>query len=98
MELWISACAHLLSTEAKGMLVSDASTTTPQADTALKNDQAQQFPGADPISSHEDRLIEITLSGDETAFEELVVKHSRRVFSIARHFFRNMETVEDIVQ
>jgi hypothetical protein len=65
------------------MLVSDASTTTPQADTALKNDQAEQFPAADPIASHEDRLIELTLNGDETAFEELVVKHSRRVFSIA---------------
>jgi RNA polymerase sigma-70 factor (ECF subfamily) len=80
------------------MLVSDASTTTQQADTASKNDQAQQFPGADSISSHEDHLIELTLNGDETAFEALVLKHSRRVFSIARHFFRSMETVEDIVQ
>src|SRR5262249_56197749 len=80
------------------MLVSDASTTTQQADTALKNDQAKQLPGADPVPSHEDHLIELTLNGDETAFETLVLKHSRRVFSIARHFFRSMETVEDIVQ
>src|SRR5262245_31222275 len=80
------------------MLVSDASTTTQQADTALKNDQAKQLPGAESIPGHEDHLIELTLNGDETAFEALVLKHSRRVFSIARHFFRTMETVEDIVQ
>jgi hypothetical protein len=46
------------------MLVSDASTTTQQADTALKNDHAEQFPGADPIPSHEGHLIELTLNGD----------------------------------
>src|SRR5215475_7509917 len=74
------------------MLVSDASTTTQQADTALKNDQAKQLPGAESIPGHEDHLIELTLNGDETAFEALVLKHSRRVFSIARHFFRTMET------
>jgi len=80
------------------MLVSDASTSPKKADTALNNNTAQQFRGADPIPSHEDHLIELTLKGDESAFETLVTKHSRRVFSIARHFFRNMETVEDIVQ
>jgi len=80
------------------MLVSDASTSPKKADTALNNNPAQQYRGADPIPSHEDHLIELTLKGDESAFESLVTKHSRRVFSIARHFFRNMETVEDIVQ
>ncbi len=80
------------------MLVSDASTTTQPADAALNNDRAQRFPVADCGAGHEDHLIELTLSGDETAFEELVLRHSRRVFSIARHFFRSMDTVEDIVQ
>ncbi|MDX2034675.1 MAG: sigma-70 family RNA polymerase sigma factor [Blastocatellia bacterium] len=46
----------------------------------------------------EDQLIERTLAGDETAYETLIQRHSRRVFSIARHFFRNQETVEDIAQ
>jgi RNA polymerase sigma-70 factor, ECF subfamily len=46
----------------------------------------------------EDRLIELTLAGDESAYETLVRRHSRRVFSIARHFFRSQETVEDIAQ
>src|SRR5262249_59799476 len=64
----------------------------------LKNDHTKHLPGADPIPSPEDPLSELPLNGDETAFEALVLKHSRRVFSIARHFFRSMETVEDIVQ
>ena len=46
----------------------------------------------------DDLLIERTLAGDESAFEELVTRHGRRVFSIARHFFRHSETVEDIAQ
>lgn len=46
----------------------------------------------------DDSLIELTLDGDESAFEILVTRHNRRVFSIARHFFRSPETVEDIVQ
>jgi RNA polymerase sigma-70 factor (ECF subfamily) len=46
----------------------------------------------------DDALIERTLAGDETAFEQLVGRHSRRVFAIARHFFRHPETVEDIAQ
>ena len=46
----------------------------------------------------EDQLIERTLAGDETAYETLIQRHSRRVLSIARHFFRNQETVEDIAQ
>ena len=46
----------------------------------------------------DDRLIEMTLNGDESAFESLLLRHHRRVFSIARRFFRSRETVEDIVQ
>lgn len=46
----------------------------------------------------DDYLIEQTLSGDESAFETLMRKNHRRIFSIARRFFRSRETVEDIVQ
>lgn len=46
----------------------------------------------------DDALIECTLAGDEHAFEQLVTRHGRRVFAIARHFFRHPETVEDIAQ
>ncbi len=46
----------------------------------------------------DDQLIEETLAGNEASYEILVRRHSRRVFSIARHFFRNQETVEDIAQ
>jgi len=54
------------------------------------------FPASAPTS--DDRLIEMTLNGDESAFESLLLRHHRRVFSIARRFFRSRETVEDIVQ
>lgn len=46
----------------------------------------------------DDALVGRILAGDEEAFEQLVARHSRRVFAIARHFFRGSELVEDIVQ
>lgn len=46
----------------------------------------------------DDALVEATLEGDESAFEQLVNRHSRRVLSIARHFFRQPDTAEDIAQ
>jgi RNA polymerase sigma-70 factor, ECF subfamily len=46
----------------------------------------------------DDGLVEAVLNGDESAFESLFARHSRRVFTIARHFFRQQDTVEDIVQ
>ena len=46
----------------------------------------------------DDRLVELTLQGDDHAFEQLTIRYRRRVFAIARHFFRQPETVEDIAQ
>jgi len=46
----------------------------------------------------DDDLIAHTLAGNGSAFEHLVRRHRRRVFAIARHFFRNHETVEDMAQ
>lgn len=46
----------------------------------------------------DDALVALTLAGDNTAFEQLVERYRRRVFAIARHFFRQPETVEDIAQ
>lgn len=46
----------------------------------------------------DDQLVELTLAGENTAFEQLVERYRRRVFAIARHFFRQPETVEDIAQ
>lgn len=53
---------------------------------------------AEAAAHSDDALIERTLTGDESAFEQLVARHGRRVFAIARHFFRHPETVEDIAQ
>jgi RNA polymerase sigma-70 factor (ECF subfamily) len=89
----------MLTAKTKDMLLSDASTVSHNNDGVLKQNQASQFPAAEAKQiSPDDHLIELTLGGDELAFETLVHKHSRRVFSIARHFFRSPETVEDIVQ
>lgn len=60
------------------------------------NAELSHFP-ASAIAS-DDSLIELTLNGDESAFESLLLRHHRRIFSIARRFFRSRETVEDIVQ
>jgi len=46
----------------------------------------------------DDLLIARTLTGDDGAFEQLARRHAPRVFSIARHFFRCPQTVEDIAQ
>ncbi len=46
----------------------------------------------------DDSLVEMVLNGSDIAFEEIVQRYRRRVFSIARHFFRQPETVEDIAQ
>lgn len=53
---------------------------------------------AQSVPATDGTLIEQALNGDSGAFEELVLRHKRRVFAIARHFFRQAETVEDIAQ
>ncbi len=52
----------------------------------------------DSLELPDDRLVELSLQGDGYAFENLVGRYKRRVFAIARHFFRQPETVEDIAQ
>jgi len=48
------------------------------------------------ISDNE--LVERFLSGDSTAFDELVIRHQRQVFATAYRMVRNAETAEEIVQ
>jgi RNA polymerase sigma-70 factor (ECF subfamily) len=48
--------------------------------------------------SDEDVLIETSLAGNEDAFEQLVRRHSPRVFSIIGSFFRRRDLIEDIAQ
>lgn len=50
------------------------------------------------VEMTDDYIIELTLAGDNSSFETLISRYGRRVYSIARHFFRTPETVEDIVQ
>lgn len=51
-----------------------------------------------PAEASDDSLVELSLSGNDEAFENLVHRYKRRVFAIAKHFFRQPETVEDIAQ
>ncbi|MEP7270083.1 MAG: sigma-70 family RNA polymerase sigma factor [Acidobacteriota bacterium] len=57
-------------------------------------------PAAVPVRDElaDDGLVDAVLAGDESSFEVLFSRHSRRIFTIARHFFRQQDTVEDIVQ
>lgn len=56
------------------------------------------LPDETASQNFDDLLVERILSGDSDAFEQIVARHSRRVFAIARKFFRSPETVEDIAQ
>lgn len=46
----------------------------------------------------EQTLIKQCRAGDQSAFEELVKRHSSRVFRIIHRFFREQTTVEDLAQ
>ena len=46
----------------------------------------------------DERLWRLAVSGEATAFEELVRRHSPRVASVASRFLRNPQDVEDVVQ
>jgi RNA polymerase sigma-70 factor (ECF subfamily) len=79
--------------------LTDSPTAGAAFDGLLDEQTERQFPAATAYPElPDDLLIELTLSKDQSAFEILVSRHNRRIFSIARHFFRNPETVEDIVQ
>lgn len=44
------------------------------------------------------KLVEQTLSGDQTAFQQLVERYQSRLFALAGHYTRNTVEMEDIVQ
>ncbi len=57
--------------------------------------------GADIIVSVEKtdaQLVELVLTGDETAFENLFDRYKRLVASIAGRYFRRPEQIEEIIQ
>src|ERR1043165_201410 len=46
----------------------------------------------------EEELVRLARAGSEPAFEEIVRRHSPRVFQIASRFFRQRELVEEAAQ
>lgn len=73
-------------------------TVNPLASQESPSHFLQAEPHNAPRLSSDDELIEQILSGNENAYEQLFQRHIRRVITIAWHFFRTKETVEDITQ
>ena len=46
----------------------------------------------------DENLVELTRSGDLTAFEALMRRHNRRLFRVARSVLRDADAAEDAVQ
>ena len=44
------------------------------------------------------QLVELSLAGDENAFEEIFDRHKRLVATVASRYFRRPEQVEEIIQ
>jgi len=66
--------------------------------TTFSSAPERTLPDEAASQNFDDALVERILAGDDDAFEQIVARHSRRVFAIARKFFRSPETVEDIAQ
>lgn len=44
------------------------------------------------------QLVDLTVAGDEAAFECIFERHKRRIAALAGRFFRNPEEIEEIIQ
>jgi RNA polymerase sigma-70 factor (ECF subfamily) len=89
-------CCNAPNKDAAITMLVDQSIPHPPFSLGTAEAEVSRFPA--PALDSDDYLIELTLAGNEAAFESLLRRHHRRVFSIARRFFRSRETVEDIVQ
>jgi RNA polymerase sigma-70 factor (ECF subfamily) len=55
-------------------------------------------PAPEEAPADEARLVQATLGADPRAFEEIVHRHSRRVFTFLHHFARHRQDAEDLTQ
>lgn len=73
-------------------------------ETVLQNERIIQLAEADVTSTPlraertDNQLVDLVISGDEIAFEELFDRHKRLVAMIAARHFRRHEEIEEIVQ
>lgn len=58
----------------------------------------QEEPSVDGESSHDERLILAAQRGDLSAFNEIVTRHERAVFSVCMRLLRDAATAEDATQ
>lgn len=54
--------------------------------------------GAVRVTRSDSQLVELVLTGDGTAFEQLFDRHKRMVGSVASRYFRQPEQIEEIIQ
>ncbi len=72
--------------------------------TALQNENAitradeDVAHGAVRVTRSDSQLVELILSGDETAFEQLFDRHKRMVGLVAGRYFRREDQIEEMVQ
>ena len=50
------------------------------------------------VARSDSQLVELVLTGDETAFEQLFDRHKRMVALVASRYFRNTDQIEEIIQ
>ncbi|MCA9001350.1 MAG: sigma-70 family RNA polymerase sigma factor [Planctomycetes bacterium] len=50
------------------------------------------------IEANDEELVRATLEGSRDAFQVLVERHQARLFSLARHYLRSQQEMEDLVQ
>jgi RNA polymerase sigma-70 factor, ECF subfamily len=50
------------------------------------------------VARSDSQLVELVLSGDETAFEQIFDRHKRMVGMVASRYFRRPEQIEEILQ
>ena len=50
------------------------------------------------VARSDQQLVELVLSGDGSAFEQIFDRHKRMVAVVAGRYFRNPEQIEEIIQ
>lgn len=64
----------------------------------LRKLESQNFMAEDLYSLSDEQLLDLITEGDKTAFSELVMRHSKKIYGIAYRFLSNRDDAEDMVQ
>ena len=67
-------------------------------ETLILRSEIEKPKGAVYAERTDRQLVNLTLAGDQAAFECIFERHKRRVAALAGRFFRNHEEIEEIIQ